>query len=440
VIEQNDTMKLKGIMKIKKKEKKLPNDGASSSSSSSSSPDKVEEEEEEADSDRSNKPSTQADDAILASTTGSNSTVTASNDNTIEVEEKKEEEKEKDHDIKLPSRAELLETLCKLYKITCPTSREKALQKLERMYTLAHTHNTDFLKLFHQHGGELVVLDFLEATMIDMDCVAGARMESIEKAADVIAEVCYSGQDDGNKDIVTKIVTTVMDSGGIDILINASEEYSGGKDVPQLNALAGVWCALCNITQHIDTIENAVGKVRVMVMFDKCMDILFQIKSYNDPIVSEILENVLGTLCNIVDNNCVEKTYFFSKGILPKCLDIFRANETWGDRNEMVTKKAICFFAWCRDKKLLEQASDYEMLLPFLAVCMKKFGSNQQILIDILDLLDGACDTLDNKIITRSGIIEPLGALLTSPDVNEEQKKEVHEVIVAIVAPKKTIF
>jgi len=164
------------------------------------------------------------------------------------------------------------------------------------------------------------------------------------------------------------------------------------------NALAGVWCALCNITQHIDTIENAVGKVRVMVMFDKCMDILFQIKSYNDPIVSEILENVLGTLCNIVDNNCVEKTYFFSKGILPKCLDIFRANETWGDRNEMVTKKAICFFAWCRDKKLLEQASDYEMLLPFLAVCMKKFGSNQQILIDILDLLDGACDTLDNKI------------------------------------------
>ena len=57
-------------------------------------------------------------------------------------------------------------------------------------------------------------------------------MKWIKNAADVIAQTVYEEENTMNKDIASKIAATLLDCDGIETLIPASEDYTGGKDVP----------------------------------------------------------------------------------------------------------------------------------------------------------------------------------------------------------------
>ena len=336
---------------------------------------------------------------------------------------------------KLPTLVELSKKLCQIVD-TDHYSRAEACRAMDQLCHWLDTRNSEFLKYFHVYGGIAKVIDFLKETMNDSSCVGSVRMECIEKAGRVISRVCYLIEDNSNLKIVTKItkiLTSAIDHNGIHTLLSASDEYSGGDDVPQLKALYGVWAAMRAMVSVEDIV---VSQDQATIVFEAGIDILYELKLYHSPVVSGILTKVFGTLAYVVNINYRDKKHFQNKKVLSKCLDVFRMDGTWGDRNEEVMSSAINYFDWCDSKDLLDRSTDYEILLPVLAVGLKKFGLNQHILRNTLNLIHRACKGInDKKVIERSGVMEHLSVLLASKDINEDQKKNIRKTIGNITAP-----
>ena len=92
------------------------------------------------------------------------------------------------------------------------------------------------------------------------------------------------------------------------------------------------------------------------ILFEAGIDILYELKSYDSPVVSNVLTEVFDTLVIVLDKNYVDEKQFQNKNILSTCLDVFRINIY---RNGMPI--TYCFF-------------------PFLLCAWKKFGAVQPIL------------------------------------------------------------
>jgi hypothetical protein len=330
-----------------------------------------------------------------------------------------------DDDDELPSTTfKLAEVLCNI--VSDRYSRDEKLRTLKKLIKWAYTEDGDFLKLFHACGGVLSVSNFLIKTMNDGNCVGAVRMECINKAASVIKNTTYSGKNNVNADIAAKIATSLMECDGVNTLINASEEYNDGDDVPQLNALDSVWCALRNITCRWDVIEDVINKDQAIALVDTGIDIISHLKSVDDPNALSTLEHVFITICNIVLYKYVTKKYFQDNDILSKCLEVFKKDDVWTCQDEELLRSATIFFNYCCIKNLFGYSSDYEMLLPLLVMCLKEYPSNSRIRNAAIEMLDDACSTIDDmKIIERSGAVEVLGALLKSEDIIEDAKKTV---------------
>jgi hypothetical protein len=270
--------------------------------------------------------------------------------------------------------------------------------------------------------------------MNDVNCKGSIRMECIEIAANVIAWVTFSGENDDNEEIAKKIAITLLNCDGIDTLISASEEYTGGDDIPQLNAVCYVWCAFGNI---LSTDSSLMSQDKAVTIFDTGIDVISQLKSVDNSITSRILNQVFCTFNNIVFGNYVTKKYFQDKNILPKCLEVFKKNGAWNFRShEGLIQEAVDFFKRCHIKHLLDDSSDYEKILPLLVIAIKKFPSNDEIRGNVVGILDDACSKANNKkIILRSGVMEPLGLLFASDEINnEDEKNKVRTLINKIIA------
>jgi hypothetical protein len=181
-------------------------------------------------------------------------------------------------------------------------SRQEKLQTLKKVYkgVATHAHGGDFfLKLFHTCGGISSVLTFLMKTMYDGNCVGANRMECIKYAALIIGNTTDPGENNVNEDIAKDFVTSIMECDGINPLIAASEEYSGGDDIPQLNALDSVWYALRNISCRMDEMEDLINKDQAIALFDTGINTISHLKSVDYPQASSTFEHIFSTLLNI---------------------------------------------------------------------------------------------------------------------------------------------
>ncbi|OEU08143.1 hypothetical protein FRACYDRAFT_250371 [Fragilariopsis cylindrus CCMP1102] len=341
----------------------------------------------------------------------------------------------------LPStKSEIMEVLCSI--ISDRYTREEALYTLVRLSKWAKTKNGNFLRLFHACNGVLIVLNFIKKTMNDGNCVGQVRMECIEKAAQVIRGVIHLDENKVNLEIATKIAASFVKCDGINTLINASEEYNGGEDVHELNALYFVWMALVNITAFETDVmtEDVINKDQAIALFDTGIDVISQLKSVDGDVASEILEFVFETFFNVVSNDYVTKKNFQDNDILSKCLEVvakrMMRGETWTCRSENVIFGTILLFHTCCCKKLLDRSSDYEILLPLLVMVLKVYPSNDEIRNKAMVVIQYACEFVnDRKIIERSGAMEVLGALLASDNINEAGKRQVRFITRLITAP-----
>jgi len=336
-------------------------------------------------------------------------------------------------DIKLPTPVKLSKELCRIVDLNRYTHVESVLT-LEKLFDWAETKDPDYLRYFDRYSGVVKVLDFLEQIMKDSTCKGAIRMECIGKAALVIKSVCSSVEDgSNNNDVASKIASTLIECEGIDTLIDASREYTGGDNISQIWAVQSVLGALSNIILLKD---HAIGKEKAVALFNTGVDIISQLKFVDGPVASRVLEHVFHTLSTIVENDYMTKQYFQYKKTLSESLDVFTKDDTWSNRTEKVADEAIYFFNICRIKDLLDEGSDYEVLLPFFAMGLKKFPSNKLIRTNTVKFLYHTCTTVNGrKHLEKAGAMESLSLLLTSDDISEEEKKTVRKVIVKIVAP-----
>ena len=334
----------------------------------------------------------------------------------------------------LPTPLELSKELCKIVD-TDRYSRQESLCALENLNNWTLTEDPDFFKWFDIHAGAVKVLDFLTETMKDPECVGVIRFKCIENAAYVITGFCYQGEKGVNKDITTKIATTLVNYDGINTLIKASEEYTG-EDVRQLEAVHSVWLALRNIAAKKDVMVDVINTDQAIALFDAGIDVISQLKSVDGSTAAKILLQVFSVLKYIILDNYISKEYFQDEKIFSKCLEVFKHGETRTCGYEILLEYATRFFRSCHQKSLLDQSSDYEMLLPLLVICLKTFSSNHRIQRISITLLCGACDMVNGrKIVERSGVMEPLAALLASSNIRETVKNRVRATIHYISAP-----
>ena len=114
-------------------------------------------------------------------------------------------------------------------------------------------------------------------------------------------------------------------------------------------------------------------------------------------------------------------------------------NGTWNLRIRELLRmhEAVGFFNTCRKKNLLDESVDNDMILPLLVVALKQFPSNDKIRECAVNILDEAClsEAISKKTILRSGVMEPLGLLLASDEINDvEEKNQVRTLISKIIA------
>jgi hypothetical protein len=362
--------------------------------------------------------------------------------------------------ITLPTTIEISEELCKVVD-RVHYSRDESLEALDKLFEWAYTRDTNFLRNFYRYAGVIRIVDFLKTTIMEDDdddddeeeSVVGEggatttiRMECIEIVVRVIAQVTYAGET--NKEIATKIARAVVDCDGIQTLLQAAgDKYttgggSGSDVIIKLEILREIGSSFNNITHHCGEL---MGKELALAILDLGINNIAKLnRVVDDPIALDTGRAIFDTLSNIVlINDYVTKKYFKDENILSKCLEVFEKenNVSWiGGRcenEEKLVKSATRLFAVCCRKKLFDECSDYESLLPVCVMSLKEYPTNEQIRKNVLKLLNGALCTdevHDQRTIEKAGTIEALSSLLTAKGIDEAEKTKIRKVISKIIA------
>lgn len=337
--------------------------------------------------------------------------------------------------IELPSPRQLSKELGKIVA-TQHFSGAESLRALEKLSEWARTQDSTLLKHFLTYGGVVKVVDFLREQIEDPGIEGEFLMESIQKACDVICNVCYVGKYGINEDIAVVNATVVVKYEGIETLLLASHEYNetNKESSLALKASEGVWNAIMNVYCNA---EAAITKTISMLVLDAGIEMMGLVGSVDDSIAVETLANVFNTFYRITYHGYVTNEEFQKKDILSHCLKVFTRDVTCSEGDEELLEEAISFFYGCHEKALFTKSSDYERVLPLCVMGLREFAQdNDNIREWATKLLDGACSNVQNKesIMMAEGAIEALAPFLTSKDVGAAEKDELRKLIRKIVA------
>mmetsp|Transcript_26614 Transcript_26614/g.58571 ORF Transcript_26614/g.58571 Transcript_26614/m.58571 type:complete len:566 (-) Transcript_26614:394-2091(-) len=337
--------------------------------------------------------------------------------------------------IDLPTAKELSKKLCKIVA-TEHYSGEESLRALEKLSEWARTQDSTILKHFLTYGAVVKVIDFLNEQIENQACAGMLLMECVQKAADVICNVCFVGKHGINEDIAVVNATVVVKYNGIETLLLASNEYSrSDKTKPlALKAAEGVWNAIMNVYCNA---EAAVTKDVSMLVLGAAIEMMSAVGSIDHPLAAETLANIFNTLYRIAYHDFVSKEDFQQMDILKHCLNVFKRDVTSSEGDEELLEEAISFFYGCHEKDLFDKSLDYERVLPLCVMGLREFAQdNQNIREWASKLLDGACSNIEKKesILMAEGAIEALAPFLTSKYVSVAEKEELRKLIRKIVS------
>ena len=233
-----------------------------------------------------------------------------------------------------------------------------------------------------------------------------------------------------NKDIITNIITYGIDYGGLDVLINASEEYIGGDNYEELNAQSTVWYTLGKIYAF----RLPIIKENANAVFETGIDLLSHLKSVTAvDRSSALIGNIFCAFKTMVETNYATMM-FQTNNYISKCLDVFKKNDgTWKDNKNFETpaQHAITFLDRCHFRqRLFNGDSDYTLILSFCAFVLKNFGTNKIIRVIGTKFVNNSFSFVQDKnIIKRSGCMEALAFLLASNKIGEDEKRIVGALI-----------
>jgi hypothetical protein len=345
-----------------------------------------------------------------------------------------------DDSIELPTQNEISKKLC-LIDICSNTGhsmlcREESLVALDKLGKWAYSEDPTFFEYFDTFGGVARVLYFLRTVVDNETCNGVIRMKFIRKAVRLTARVCFLGVDETIMDIVKKNATNVVNFGGIETLLLAGNECKAdwSNSGSTLKIISLIWYTLSSITCLVG---DMIVHDRAYCIFICCVDIIGHLRSVTDPMASEILCDVLGTLNNIMSVDHIDLTREFKgKAILSKCLEILKKDGAlFSYGNDVIMATVVDFLDTCYHKELLNQDLDQETFIYLCVIGLKQFPANGTIRKQVVKLLDGACSTIyDKKIIERADTMVGLAPLLTSDDIDEVEKDNVRGLMRKILA------
>ncbi|OEU08577.1 hypothetical protein FRACYDRAFT_264496 [Fragilariopsis cylindrus CCMP1102] len=325
----------------------------------------------------------------------------------------------------LPTKDELKKELYKLVD-TDHYSRDESLQALHRFLQWnsirdTYSDNLQFNDYFYEYAGLQIVLDFVEKFSNDAECV--------ENSISVVQKMVYN-QYRSKPGEGTHII---FSHGGIEILLQSSNMLvEGNLNGPKLGALESIWNLFGDIFSYtiypsgtadrtadrtkIDTTSKSF-KDRFYSIVDSCLDLLTKIQSRDDQTSLGIMSkafSILGKASKISTDmkDSVVNGEIRKKGIIPKTVEVFKMDDgSCNFRDNKLIRCALRMLTDLNNNNLLTQASDFQSVLPLLAVALKEF------LFTAITLLEKATDAIENKsTIEKAGVLGALVPLLERDD------------------------
>jgi hypothetical protein len=365
--------------------------------------------------------------AVATSTASTIKNNITSNNNSIIKSEESSDNGDINNDVltRLPTKDELKKELYKLVD-TDHHSRDESLQALHRFLQWndindTYSDNLWFNDYFYKYAGLQIVLDFVEKFSNDAECV--------KNALSVVYEIVYNCYHPKRGE-GTNIIFT---HGGIEILLQSSNKLvEGNLNGPKLKALDSIWdllddILLCTIDPSetadrtadrtkIDTSLKSF-KDRFYSIVDSCLDLLTKIQSRDDQTSLGIMSkafSILGKASKISTDmkDSVVNGEIRKKGIIPKTVEVFKMDDgSCNFRDNKLIRCALRMLTDLNNNNLLTQASDFQSVLPLLAVALKEF------LFTAITLLEKATDAIENKsTIEKAGVLGALVPLLERDD------------------------
>ena len=120
------------------------------------------------------------------------------------------------------------------------------------------------------------------------------------------------------------------------------------------------------------------------------------------------------------------------KGIIPKTVEVFKMDDgSLNFRDNRLMRCALRMLTDLSNNNLLTQASDFQSLLPLLAVALKEIPCDT--FCTAFPLLEKATAAIENKsIIEKSGVLGALVPLLETDDSPKFDQDRVRNLVTKI--------
>ena len=312
-------------------------------------------------------------------------------------------------------------------------SRNESLSALNKINSWSNAEDDEmFLKNFMENGGILKVLDFLNSTIDDGNCTGAIRMKRFELAAYVIGNVCNIRPGEGTikQYIMKENRTHFVNNDGVRTLLLAHGELKQkGKQyaTSKLNAAHSLWHTLSILSNNNSF--SSLAKEQVSAVFHLGIGLIADMKSAKGPIAPTIMADVFDTMKNIVVysnersgvSDFVTVEDFEDCDIFSDCHKMFKKNGNFS-RYEDVMGQVISFFFHCVHKDFFLEGSDLVTLFPIFVMGSKESFLTAKYRLRAIIMLICAARCPDTRRIKIAGAIEALSPLLSSNDVDEEEK------------------
>ena len=274
------------------------------------------------------------------------------------------------------------------------------------------------LEIFFCFGGIARVLDFLNSTMQNRNCVIGST-----EFLSFILSFRWNALE-VNKNLAIEMAKMIVRCNGIQVLLRASHEYTVGNRIS--SATKHIWIALGR-TINGDETRKVVDKKETIICIlnhaTNCISKLEEIgKQQDNGWTMDVFQAVLYAMANTIKDDRIGREELKQTNIVPVCLKALKNDCLI--RNEDVVMFTLGTLAICSRKKALTKKKEFEQLLPTLVHCIGYFRENNQIISFVLSLLEIACGKLPKKSMEDAGVLEAISAAILKPGPTSEETKE----------------
>ena len=318
-----------------------------------------------------------------------------------------------------PTSNNIESALCVISDVNKRYTNHEILQALTGILRWSYANNNaidrrGFLNEFLELAGLARVLKFL--LMPNNIC----DTDYVEFIGKIIGNCTDPAPNYENLDITQLMAKKFVEKDGILTMLLANEEYNGGSNSRELQAVYSIWAALGNV---FDYDADAIDEIKMDDLLDVLDSALATLRLLNGTIdaywVPRIIHQVFRALQCLMrsSHSKLDAGDFEGKNVFRTCLDAMKDsnnNQHW-DFNEQIWYTASLFFSGCFYQKSFATQNnddDLKLVLSFYVEYIKE-APNNAFKHNTFAFLRRASDVIGKAEMVRTpGLMSTIGALL----------------------------